>query len=161
MILCKEITIMSSTHLHLLLNHVPIIGSIFGGFVLAYGIWSKSHQTIIASYYLLIISSLGGVITYLTGESAEETVEGIQGISMELVERHEDLAVFSVISVAALGILALAGLIVTLKKLPLAHTMAWAALLVSLVSFGSLTYTGYTGGQVRHTEIHRPFAGEL
>lgn len=70
---------MSPPHIHLLLNHVPTIGSIFRGFVPAYWIWSKSHQTIFASYYLLIVSSLGGVITYLTGEGAEETVEVMHG----------------------------------------------------------------------------------
>lgn len=75
---------MNSAHLHLLINHFPIIGSIIGGFVLGYGIWSKSIQTKIAAYYVLLASTAGAVIAYLTGEGAEEIIENVQGISKEM-----------------------------------------------------------------------------
>ena len=32
---------MNQTHIHLLITHLPIFGSILGGFVLAYGLWTK------------------------------------------------------------------------------------------------------------------------
>lgn len=35
---------MSAAHVHLLLNHIPILGSIFGLLVLCYGIWRKSDE---------------------------------------------------------------------------------------------------------------------
>lgn len=54
---------MDQTHLHLSINHLPIFGSILGGLVLAYGLWTKSNQTKIAAYYLLIISSIGAGIS--------------------------------------------------------------------------------------------------
>ena len=71
---------MNQTHLHLLITHLPIFGSILGGLVLAHGIWTKSNQTKIAAYNVLIISSIGAVVAYLTGEGAEETVEKIPGV---------------------------------------------------------------------------------
>jgi hypothetical protein len=40
---------MDQTHIHLLLTHLPVFGSIIGGFVLAYAIWAKSDQTKIAA----------------------------------------------------------------------------------------------------------------
>lgn len=70
----------NQTHLHLLITHLPIFGSLFGGLVLAYGLWTKSDQTKTAAYFLFIISSIGAGIAYLTGEAAEETVENIPGV---------------------------------------------------------------------------------
>ena len=76
---------MNQTHLHLLIAHLPIFGSILGGLVLAYGLWTKSNQTKIAAYILLVISSIGAGISYLTGEAAEEAVEKIQGVAKEMI----------------------------------------------------------------------------
>ena len=39
---------MSAVHLHLLINHLPIFGSLLGILVLVYGIWVKSEHTKIA-----------------------------------------------------------------------------------------------------------------
>lgn len=145
---------MDQTHIHLLITHLPIFGSILGGFVLAYGLWTKSNQTKIAAYILFIISSIGAVIGYLTGEAAEETVENIAGVSKNLVEQHEDFAVIALVSLIVLGIASVVGLFLTSRKSPLTRAVAMVALFASLVSFGLVARTGYLGGQIRHTEIN-------
>ena len=80
---------MSQTHLHLLITHLPIFGSVLGGLVLAHGLWTRSSQTKIAAYNLLILSAIGAVIAYMTGEAAEETIENIQGVATNMIEEHE------------------------------------------------------------------------
>ena len=145
---------MDQTHIHLLITHLPIFGSILGGFVLAYGLWTKSNQTKIAAYILFITSSIGAVIGYLTGEAAEETVENIAGVSKNLVEQHEDFAVIALVSLIVLGIASVVGLFLTSRKSPLTRAVAMVALFASLVSFGLVARTGYLGGQIRHTEIN-------
>lgn len=144
---------MNQTHIHLLVNHLPIIGSILGGFVLAYGLWSKSNETKIAAYYVLIISSLGAVIAYLTGEAAEETVEDIIGISKSMLDQHEDASLFALIALITLGVVSIGGAYLTIKKSTYTKTIAVVALLLSLISFGIIARTGYLGGQIRHTEL--------
>ncbi len=146
--------IMNQTHIHLLITHLPIFGSILGGLVLAHGLWTKSNQTKIASYNLLIISSIGAIIAYLTGEGAEETVEKIQGVSESMIDQHADFAVYALVSLCILGAAALIGLFVSLRKSPLSRTIAIITLVISLVSFGLIARTGYLGGQIRHTEIN-------
>jgi uncharacterized membrane protein len=146
--------IMNQTHIHLLITHLPIFGSILGGFVLAHGLWTKNNQTKIAAYNLLIISSIGAVVAYLTGEGAEETVEKIQGVSENMIEQHSDFAVFALVSLGILGVASLIGLYVSLKKSPLSRTVAIITLVISFVSFGLIARTGYLGGQIRHTEIN-------
>jgi uncharacterized membrane protein len=144
---------MNQTHLHLLITHLPIFGSILGTFVLLYGLWKKSDQTIIAAYYVCIFSAIGAVIAYLTGEAAEETVENIQGITKSVIEAHEDFAIDALISLIIFGVTSIGGIFATIKKSSISRTFAVIVLLISLISFGLAARTGYLGGQIRHTEI--------
>ena len=145
---------MNPTHLHLLITHLPIIGSILGAIVLAYGLWTKTYQTKIAAYILLIISSAGAVIAYLTGEDAEETVENIQGIQDTIVEQHEDFALIALIALIALGVSSIIGLILAYKRSSISRGFAWLTFFIAIISFGLVARTGYLGGQIRHTEIN-------
>ena len=144
---------MDQTHIHLLITHLPIFGSILGGLVLAFGLWSKSNDTKIAAYFLFIISSIGAGISYLTGEAAEETVENLQGVVEETIKTHEEFALFALISLIILGVASIIGLYLTFKNSPLTRTVAIIILFVSIISFGLVARTGYLGGQIRHTEI--------
>ncbi len=145
---------MNQTHIHLLITHLPIFGSILGGLVLAHGLWTKSNQTKIAGYNIFIISAIGAGIAYLTGEAAEETVENIQGVAKSMIDEHEDFAVFALVSLIILGVASIGGLFLTLRKSALTSTAAIVILFISLISFGLVARTGYLGGQIRHTEIN-------
>jgi uncharacterized membrane protein len=144
---------LDQTHIHLLINHLPIFGSILGGFVLAYGIWTKSNPTKIAAYGVFIIAAMGAGIAYLTGEAAEETAENIEGVAKNMIDQHEDFAVFALISLIVLGVASIVGILMTLKKSNLTRKLAFVILLISLISFGLVARTGYLGGQIRHTEL--------
>lgn len=144
---------MNQTHLHLLITHLPIFGSLLATLVLGYGMWKKSDTTQLASYYLLIISSLGAVIAYLTGEAAEETVEKIQGVSENAIEQHADFASYALAALITVGVFSLAGIYCQSTKSTFAKPVATITLLLALISFGFVARTGYLGGQIRHTEI--------
>jgi uncharacterized membrane protein len=144
---------MNQTHIHLLITHLPIIGTALGALVLIHGIWTKSNSTLMAAYNLLVISAIGAGIAYATGESAEETVEHLQGISKNVIEEHAESALTSLIALIVVGVIAMAGLFVTLKNTSLVRPWALLALTASLIGFGLIARTGYLGGQIRHTEI--------
>lgn len=144
---------MDLTHLHLLITHLPIYGSILGAIVLAYGLWKNSDNTNIAAYLLFIISAVGAAIAYSTGESAEETVEGLKFISENKIEQHEDFAIYALWGFIILGITSLLGLIFSVKKWAGKKFIGFLLLFMSLIGFGIVAYTGYLGGQIRHTEI--------
>ncbi len=152
--LCFKCIDMNQTHIHLLITHLPIFGSILGAFVLLHGIWTKSNQTMIAAYNLFVISAIGAGVAYVTGEAAEETVKNIQGVVKNMIDVHEDFAMVSLVSLIVLGVAALLGIFLTLKGSPLSKTVAIAILLIALVSFGLIARTGYLGGQIRHTELN-------
>lgn len=149
---------MDQTHIHLLITHLPIFGALLGGLVLAHGLWTGSDQTKIAAYNVFILAAIGAGIAYLTGEAAEETVENIQGVAKNMIDEHEDAAVFALISLIILGVAAIGGLLLTLKKSAQARSASVVILLIALISFGLVARTGYLGGQIRHTEINSTVA---
>jgi len=144
---------MDSAHVHLLITHLPIIGSILGGIVLIQGIWRASNTTLIASYSLFIISAIGAVIAYLTGEGAEKIIEDIPGVSKNAISTHAHFALYALVSLIVLGVLSLGGIYLALIKSAYTKPMAIIILLLSLISFGLVARTGYQGGQIRHSEI--------
>lgn len=144
---------MSQVHLHLLITHLPVFGSILGALVLAYGLWSKSSSTKKAAYFLFIISAVGAGIAYLTGEGAEEAAENLAGVSENMISLHEDAAMYALVSLILLGVVSVFGLVEGRLKTNLFRSTATIILILSMVSFGLVARTGYLGGQIRHTEI--------
>lgn len=144
---------MNLGHLHLLITHLPIFGSVIGLLVLLYGMYAKSNDTKIAAYAVMLTAAVGGIIAFSTGEAAEETVENIQGISKKMIEEHEDFAKITLTAVIALGVGALAGGYLTWKKSKFNKAISAIVLILSLICFGMTSWTGYQGGQIRHTEV--------
>ena len=50
---------MDQTHIHLMITHLPIFGSLLGALVLAHGLMTKTAQTNVAGYYVLALSAIG------------------------------------------------------------------------------------------------------
>jgi len=145
---------MDQTHIHLLITHLPIFGSILGAIVLAYGLAKRNQQTFNAAYLVLIISSIGAFIANQTGEAAEETVEHIQGISKDLIHEHEESAEIALIAAVILAVISILALFAAYRNWPYSNTLAWIILVVSLATFGFVARTGYLGGKIRHSEIN-------
>lgn len=145
---------MSEVHLHLLINHLPIIGSLLGSLVLVYGIWVKSDETKIAGLGLLIISAIGAIVAYVTGEGSEDAVEKIAGVSKQAIEQHGDFALYAMIALIVAGVTSILGIFFTIRKSPLANIVSTITLIIALVGFGLAARTGYQGGQIRHTELN-------
>lgn len=151
---------MTATHVHLLITHLPIFASLFGGFVLAWGIVTKSTPTKYAAYVILVISAIGAAIANATGEAAEETVEHLPGVLHTAIHTHEEAAELAFIAQVVLGVFALLSFFLTMRRSGFSRLLAMVTLLVALVSFGLVARTGYLGGMIRHTEIADPQAGQ-
>ena len=144
---------MNQAHLHLLITHLPVFGSIIGALVLGYALWTKSNHTKNAAYFIFIISAIGAGIAYLTGEGAEHAVKHLPGVTKNLIEIHEDAAMYALISLIVLGGISVIALVMSRFKTSFTKYTSTIILLISLISFGLVARTGYLGGQIRHTEI--------
>jgi hypothetical protein len=143
---------MSGVHIHLLLNHIPVIGGMFVLALLALALVRRSSE--LAKIALGFFAVLGAVavVVFLTGEPAEELVEGLPGVSEGIMERHEELALIATVAMAALGSLSLAALAAFRRRL-LPRWVGAAGFALALGVGGLMGYTANLGGQIRHTEI--------
>lgn len=144
---------MNATHLHLLLNHVPVVGAAICLLILLLGWLRKSDEVKKASLVVLIFVSLVSIPAYFSGEPAEDGVKGLSGISKPTIEKHEDAAAVAFTGIVALGVLALGGLIRYRGERAIPPWFTTSAIAASLIVCGLMARTANLGGQVRHTEI--------
>ena len=144
---------MNLTHLHLVLTHFPIVGTIIGIAILAYGQFVKNDDIKKVALLTFILMAILTIPVFLTGEAAEETVEHIAGVSEQLIENHEELAEKAIWLMGLLGVMSIINLFAIIKNKSFARTFSFITLLVSLVTFGLFAKVGSTGGEIRHTEI--------
>lgn len=144
---------MDATHLHLVLSHFPIIGTIIGIVILAYGQISKNIDIQKVALATFILMALFTIPVFLTGEGAEDAVEQISGVSEQVIEEHEELAEKAIWLMGLLGVLSIVSFFAIVKKLSFAKTITLITLIVSLGTFGLFAQLGNLGGQIRHSEI--------
>ena len=147
---------MTPTYLHILVNNLPIFGSFLGSIVLTYGLVKKNDDTKVAAYLVLLIAAFGGYIAFISGKIAADSVVLIPDIAKNMISLHSDSATLSLTALILLGISSLIGLMVTVKKSAMTKNLAIISLLIALVCLGMTSWTGYLGGQIRHTEIKSP-----
>lgn len=145
---------MDTGHLHLMLNHLPVLGI---PALLALLVWGLARDMpTVARGALWLTLGLGAVTVavYLTGEAAEELVEGLPTFEEPLVERHEVVALWTTVTVAATGLLAAAALWWGSRVL---IRLVVVGLALSAVAAG---LTAWTGGPIGHPELRQgAFAG--
>lgn len=144
---------MNTTHFHLLLNHVPVLGTGFGLLILLIGGWRKSDELKKAALIFFAVTTLVSVPAYLTGEPAEDGVKGLPGVSKPIIEKHEEAAAVAFTGIIVLGVFGLGGLIRYRGDRVIPPWFTSSAVVASLVVCGLMAWTANLGGQVRHTEI--------
>lgn len=157
---------MNEAQLHLLVNHFPILGTIFGLLILIAGAVLRNPSIKGTALGLFAFSALTTLVAMRTGEGAEEIIERLPGISHDIIHHHEEHAeVFYWLSLS-LGLLSLLTLYFQQKRQRLLNVFY---ILVFLLGLGTAAYSysvGHSGGKIRHTEIRGdnaqpPAAGEV
>lgn len=154
--------IMNDAHLHLIVNHFPIIGTILGLGILITGIILKNNTVKSTAYVLFIVAAIFAAFSMGTGEGAEELVEDMPSVGKQIIHEHEEMAEKLAIVLYVLGVISIAGLFLNYKKLASAKLVSFVALIIAIVGVFFAQQTGTTGGEVRHTEIRAnsvPIAG--
>lgn len=143
---------MSLVHLHLLLNHIPIIGTIFIIALLADAWLRRNSDLAKAALGAAVVVGAVAIAVYFTGEPAEEAVEHLPGVTESLIERHEDAATIATIGAGILGAVA-AGVLLRFRGRPIARAVTLGSLVSALALGGLMGWTSNLGGQIRHSEI--------
>jgi uncharacterized membrane protein len=144
---------MNDAHLHLVVNHFPIIGTIFGLGILITGLLLKNNSVKNIAYSLLVVAAVFAALSMGTGEGAEEMVEDLPSVGKQIIHEHEELAEKFALVLYATGALALIALFLSYKKNSLEKYVALATVGLALVAVVLAKEVGTSGGEIRHTEI--------
>lgn len=144
---------MNAIHLHLIANHIPILGSVIGLLVLIAGFFFNNREVRITAAAILLFAAVGGIVTNKSGEEAEEVVEDLPGVSHDLIHEHEEMAEKAMPFIFGTAVLAAATLFGEIKRKKFARIASLLLLFCALGVSALSGYTGYLGGKIRHPEI--------
>lgn len=144
---------MNDAHLHMVVNHFPIIGTIFGFVILIIGLALKNKTLQNTSYGLFVVAAIFAAISMGTGEGAEELVEDMPNIGKQIIHEHEELAEKLAALLYVLGGLSLVGLYLNFKNHSKTKLLSFLILGIATAGLFLVQKVGTSGGEIRHTEI--------
>ena len=144
---------MNLPHVHLLLNHFPIIGTLIALGLYLFALIGKSEDLKRASLVIFAGIALLSIPTYMSGNGAEEALRKLPAVSKNAIAAHNNAALVSLVFMELTGMFAWLGLWQSRRFLHARNWTVVTVLLLSVVTVYFMTLTGNTGGQIRHSEI--------
>ena len=144
---------MDELHLHLVVNHLPIIFPIVGIIILLIGIFSKSEATKRNAYIIFILGAITSIAAMGTGEGAEDSATKIAGLSENLIKKHEEASEIFAALTYVLGAISLIALLASLRNSVISKYAPFIVGILAVVALFFAQKSGTTGGEIRHTEI--------
>jgi hypothetical protein len=144
---------MNIAHLHLILNHLPVLGAPVLLALLAYGLRRKLPEVTRIALWCTAALGIVTIAVYLTGEPAEELVEALPTFDHDLVERHEEVALWA--TTLLVGSAGLAGWALWSWRRQGVQPRTTTRLVLAGLVIGTLVtmVTAWTGGPIGHPEI--------
>lgn len=156
----------SAEHLHVMTNHLPVVGSLAALVPLFIGLVFHRQGALIAG--LITAAVFAGTIPLVmaTGEKAAERFDGgpMTGVldeqGLEWLAEHEQQAeIYAKVAYATAG-LAVLGLIVSFKHRWCA-VVGWVVFIGCATTTATLGYVANTGGKIRHPEFRGSYVAPL
>src|ERR1700731_1130476 len=111
---------MDFPHLHLLLNHFPIIGTMIGAGLFLISLLVKIEDLSRSSLIVFVGMALLTIPAFITGVGAQEKMVADPSVSNTLIQRHEGAAELAVWFMEITGALAVVALWQSIRKASLA-----------------------------------------
>ncbi len=140
-------------HVHLIINHFPVVGSLGGVLLLVYALIRKSEEVKMVSLGVFVLIALVTFPVFFTGEAAQHVIKNLPGVTDTYIGRHEEMADLSIVLMEILGVLALTGLVLLKRLGAIPKLVVLLVLVMSLITAAVVGFTANLGGQIRHTEI--------
>ncbi len=152
---------MNGAHLHLAVNHIPVIGVQFALIALLISYLKKSDDGMRLSFILFIVAGFSVLLPLATGEMAEEVVKDFHklmgsahvhagGKSLEdSVHPHEEAAEVGAFLAILCGLLGAAGLYMKDKM----RLIALVLIVAGALAMAQLGLVANLGGEIHHQEM--------
>jgi uncharacterized membrane protein len=140
-------------HIHIVLNHIPSLGSIAGLVLLAAAIYTKNDQLKKFAFVALAFVTLAILPTYITGAEAQAAVAKSPAVSRAMIQVHQNAAMLTLIGMTFAGAFAWFGLWEFRRFTRAGSLTTMGTLVFTAVSAALILYTAGLGGKISHPEV--------
>jgi uncharacterized membrane protein len=145
---------LNAAHLHIAINHLPVIGFMAALVLAICAMFIKDRMLHMTAWMFTVGCAATAVVSYLTGEPAEEMIAGTPGVSDAFMSAHMRWGQWTYWATIGVGAISLLGWFIVKRKAD-ADRKWMAFLIVMLLAANVLgAITASLGGDIRHTEIH-------
>lgn len=151
---------MALSHLHLVLNHIPVIGSVIAVGLLLLALVRRSTDLRHAGLEVTVLVGLFSLPAYLSGALASVLVKAADPASL-MVRTHHDAAMVGSVSMLLTTMVAWVGLWQTRRRTQPARGVFGAVLLLAVFTLALMGRAANLGGQIRHPDVTPLEAAQL
>lgn len=150
---------MNPEHIHLALNHLPVLGATLALIPLLVGLLAHSKPALLSG---LIMAAISCWITLPVMESGEEAhsryMEGpvapyLDAGAHEVIEEHEHRAEIGAKILVFNAVISTMGIVLVLLKKRDAEIICWVAVLTSVASLAVGIWIADSGGKIRRPDF--------
>lgn len=140
-------------HVHILLNHFPIILAVVGTAALLLATVRGQRASWLYGTISLTLAAVTVIPTYFTGEPAEHALARPWYVTRGAIGTHEDAARIAAILVVIAGLVAVIAwrrLVRYPREVRMPGALRTALLVTALAASGSIGYAAWLGGRIIH-----------
>lgn len=143
---------MNAAHIHLMINHAPVMGALGALALLFWALFRRSLELQRTALLAWVVVALATIPAYVSGGYAEDIVQDMPGVSLGRISSHDDAAGWALAMIALTGAWALFGLWRFRRSVSLPRWFVAVLVLLGVLSVLTVARTANLGGQIRHEE---------
>lgn len=144
---------MNLAHLHLIINHVPTVGSVAALGLLLLGFLRRNDHLKQAGLEVLFVIAVLTLPVYVSGVAAHREVRDLPEMSAETVSLHQDAALFGFVLTEFAGFVGWVALWQSRRRGRPARGVVAAVTVLLVVALAVMGRAATLGGEIRHPEI--------
>jgi len=144
---------MNFAHLHIVLNHIPSLGTVVAVGLFILSLVQKNDNLKKLSLELLVIMALLTIPTYMSGNASQRIIQDRTEIPKSLIEMHQNSAMVTLFLMSVTGTLAWLGLWQIRRYSRPVFWNTSAILIFSVLAAVFILRTANMGGDISHPEI--------
>lgn len=144
---------LNDAHLHLLVNHFPILGVVFSFLIVLYAFLRPSVETYRIASLLFVFSGIMSFVAYQTGGPAASFLKQYPEIVRSKIGAHAEFSDIALWVSLGTSAIVLIFLVVSYMRDRFPNWMRFTLLLSQLACIGLLSYASHLGALIRHVEI--------
>ncbi len=138
--------------LHLLLNHVPVVGAAWTLLLLLAALWRPVPALVRTALAFTVLVGLTAIPTFLSGEQAESLVERLPGVSEHAIGVHAEMAEKALWLALAAAVAGAGGFLWSLRRRTGRRPLVPALVLLTVAAL-LLAWAAHLGGKIHRPEL--------